>query len=180
MVSKEETIRKAISFAEKKHEGQTRKDKTPYINHPLRVAEIVKKFKKSHRIKELTAAAILHDTLEDTDTNILELKENFGELITLIVIELTTDKTKSDKLGKTNYLSKKLSSSKKVSRWSLVIKLADRLDNVSDLKNCDKKFAERYKKETYEILKNIEEKRELSKTHKKLISEIKKKLKEIK
>jgi (p)ppGpp synthase/HD superfamily hydrolase len=180
MDSKTNQIQKAIYFATEKHKGQTRKDGSPYITHPLRVAEIVKKFKKSHRINELLAAAILHDTLEDTNTNIAELRKNFGRLITLLVVELTSDKFKVNSLGKANYLSQKMSSSKKVTNWALVIKLADRLDNVSDLNNSNNKFAKRYKRETEEILQNIEKNRELSNTHKEIIKEIKKKLDEVK
>lgn len=106
-------IEKAIVFASKKHKGQIRKDGFPYIIHPLRVSEIVRKYKKSHKINELMAAAVFHDTLEDTDTTIDELMENFGELVTLLVIELTSDKSLSNSLGKTKYLSENLASSKK-------------------------------------------------------------------
>lgn len=171
-------IQRATSFATAKHKGQKRKDGSPYINHPLRVAKIVEKFKKSHEIDQLIAAAILHDTLEDTDTSISELRENFGELITLLVVDLTSDKSRLNVLGKANYLSQKMASSKKFSSWALVIKLADRLDNVSDLKNASEEFAKRYKIQTREILQHIEKNRELSETHKAIIREIRKKLDE--
>lgn len=174
-------IQRAIVFAQKKHEGQFRKDGTPYIIHPLRVSGIVKQFKRSHRINELIAAAILHDTLEDTNTGIAELRDNFGELISLLVIELTSDRYKINQMGKTAYLTNKLCSSKDISKWALVIKLADRLDNVSDLNNIpDKDFVMRYKHETEEIMKYLEKNRELSPTHKRLIEAIKEKLQEIK
>lgn len=172
-------IEKAIIFAQDKHKGQVRKDGTPYITHPLRVSGIVEKFKKSHKIDELMAAAILHDTLEDTNTGISELRENFGELVTLLVVELTSDKFKSNSEGKAKYLSEKMSSSKKVSDWALTIKLADRLDNVSDLPNANSDFAKRYKTETENILISLEKNRKLSNTQKEIIKEIKKKLKEI-
>ena len=167
-------IKHAEEFAGKKHKGQFRKNKSePYVNHPLRVGELVRKFKKSHKIEELVSAGILHDTLEDTNTTLEELRENFGELIASIVFELTSNPLEIEKLGKTKYLSDKLSSNEKVSNWALVIKLADRLDNVSDLVNCsDENFVKRYKDETKEILKNLEQKRTLSRTHRKLIKEI--------
>jgi len=181
MGSDKEIIGKAIVFAQEKHKGQIRKDGTPYIIHPLRVSEIVRKFKKSHRINELMAAAILHDTLEDTDTTLFELKENFGDLVAMLVYTLTTDKDKSERIGKLTYLSKKLCSSKLVSRWALVIKLADRLDNVSDLDSLeDREFAENIKTETTELLLNLEKKRKLTPTQKRLVQEIKKKLKSLK
>jgi (p)ppGpp synthase/HD superfamily hydrolase len=180
MESKKDLIGKAIVFAQEKHRGQVRKDGTPYIIHPLRVSEIVRKFKKSHSINEIMAAAILHDTLEDTNTSIPELMENFGELITMMVIELTSEKNKIEAMGKVNYLSEKLSSSKIVSRWALVIKLADRLDNVSDLDTIDdNEFVEKIKRETEEILNYLEKNRELTPTQKRLVNAIRAKLREL-
>ena len=169
-------VKRAREFAFKKHEGQKRKDGTPYINHPLRVADIVLKFKKSHKIDELIAAALLHDTLEDTDTGVYELSDNFGYLVALLVVELTTDRFCCSEVGKAKYLANKLSCEKSLGNWSLVIKLADRLDNVSDLENSNREFALKYKKETLEILDILEVKRKLTKTHKRLVEEIRGKL----
>lgn len=178
-MKKTEIVKKALKFAKEKHEGQFRADKkTPYITHPMRVAKILKKFKKSHRIDELVAAALLHDTLEDTETGINELRENFGETVALLVIELTNNPLEIQKLGKTKYFCKKLSSSDEISSWALAIKLADRLDNISDLKNLpkSKKWVKAYKKQTEDILVYLEKNRILTNTHKKLIAEIRKKL----
>lgn len=172
-------IQEAEKFAEEKHKGQLRRDGSPYVEHPKRVAEIVRKFKDSHKIDELIATALLHDTLEDTNTGIPELREKFGALITLLVVELSSDKYAQEKLGKTKYLSEKMKSDKKVDSWALVIKLADRLDNVSNLNQVDKKFRDRYKKETEEIIETIEKHRKLTNTQKKLVEEIKNKLREI-
>ncbi|MEI7718946.1 MAG: diphthine--ammonia ligase [archaeon] len=176
-------IERAKAFAERKHAGQFRADgKTPYIVHPLRVADIVKKFKKSHKIDELVAAAYLHDTLEDTKTGINELRNNFGETVALLVVELTSNPLEIENSGKAKYLSEKLSSDDNMSSWALTIKLADRLDNVSDLKNSlkGKEWALNYKMETIEILDFLEKNRYLSDTHKALIKEIRQKLKEVK
>lgn len=171
------TEQKALEFATKAHEGQFRNDKkTPYIEHPKRVANLVKLYKKSHRINELIAAALLHDTLEDTNTGIVELVENFGETIALIVIQLTNDEKKKETLGKTKYLSAKLSDPRQVSSWALIIKLADRLDNISDLHLQSKEFRSRYTKETIEIINAIGNNRQLTITHRKLISAIRSKL----
>ncbi|SRR6056297_997673 len=164
----------AKNFAEKKHEGQLRKfSKKPYIEHPIKVSEIIKENKKSHKINELLAAAFLHDTLENTNTNEEELKKNFGKLITFLVKELTSEKEIQNKIGKKEYLAKKM---KKLSSWALVIKLADRLDNVSDLNNCSEKFRKKYSEETKFILAELNKKRKLSKTHKKLIEKIEEKI----
>ena len=176
-------VERAKIFAEKKHLGQFRVDgKTPYIIHPFRVADIVKKFKKSHRIDELVAAAYLHDTLEDTHTGVNELRNNFGEIVALLVVELTSNPLEIKNLGKTKYLSEKLGSEDNMSSWALTIKLADRLDNVSDLANLPKgnDWAMNYKKQTLLILEFLEKNRSISNTHKTLISEIRKKLGEIK
>jgi (p)ppGpp synthase/HD superfamily hydrolase len=165
----------AKNFAQQKHAGQLRKfSKNPYIEHPIKVAQIIKENKKSHKINELLAAALLHDILENTKTTEIELKKNFGKLITSLVKELTSEKENLKKIGKKEYLAKKMIN---LSSWALVIKLADRLDNVSDLNNCSKEFKEKYTKETKFILKEIEKKRKLSDTHKKLIKQIKEKIK---
>lgn len=171
-----ELVKKAERFARRKHEGQYRQDGSPYIEHPLRVAENVRKFKKSHKIEQLTAAAILHDTLEDTETTVAELGDKFGHLVALLVLELTSDKLASRYSGKTRYLSHKMGSKKLMDSWALVIKLCDRLDNVSDLVNSSNKFAKNYKEETEEILDQVESERKLTNTHKKIISEIRNKI----
>ena len=167
----------AKNFAREKHKGQTRKFQgEPYFNHVEKVARIIEENKKSSHINELVAAALLHDTLENTDTNEKELRENFGELITSLVKELTTDKKESQNMGKKEYLAEKLSNSEKVSSWGLVIKLADRLDNVSDLHQSQKEFGKKYLEETKHILKTLEEKRKLTGTQKKLVEKIKEKI----
>jgi guanosine-3',5'-bis(diphosphate) 3'-pyrophosphohydrolase len=167
----------AEDFAKRKHLGQSRKlQNEPYFNHVERVSKILKEHKKSHAINELVAAALLHDTLENTDTNEKELRENFGELITSLVKELTTNKSESRSIGKKEYLAEKMSNPAKMSSWSLAIKLADRLDNVSDLQNATKDFRNRYIDETNHILKNLEEKRKLTETQKNLVQKIKEKI----
>lgn len=169
----------ALIFAKEKHKNQNRKvTNEPYVTHPISVAKILRENKKSHKIKELVAAAFLHDTLEDTNTTEHELEKLFGKLITSLVLELTTDEKEKEKIGKEKYLAEKMSDNSRMSNWALVIKLADRLDNVSDLKNADEKFRKRYTKETRHILETLEKNRKLSSTHKKLIKKIEEKLNE--
>lgn len=116
---------KAITFATKKHEGQFRKvSLQPYITHPLAVSYIVASFKKSKKLDELIAAAILHDTLEDINTTFDELTKEFSPLISSLVLELTSDKNEIKNLGKTQYLKKKLLG---ISSYGLTLKLCDRL-----------------------------------------------------
>jgi len=167
-------IEKAVQYAEEKHRTQNRRSGEPYITHPIKVARIIRENKESHKINELISAAMLHDTLEDTTASEKELKELFGELVLDLVKELTTDEQEKEKLGKKEYLAEKM---KNMSSWALVIKLADRLDNVSDLNSTTPEFKKRYTEETEYILKEIETKRKLSPTHKKLIKQIKEKIK---
>lgn len=175
----EENVEKrANKYAKKQHKGQVRKFAgEPYVRHPERVAEIVKKYKKSKKIGKLVSAAHLHDTLEDTKATEMKLRLRFGRLVTSIVKELTSDKEEMKKQGgKRKYLSNKTI---KMSSWALVIKLADRLDNVSDFKNASPDFVKSYRKQTDYMLDMLEKKRTLSKTHQKLIDDIRTKMKEV-
>ena len=170
----DEIDNKAHEFAKRKHEGQKRADGSPYMNHPERVADYVERFKKSHKIHHLKAAAYLHDTLEDTDATSEELKREFGKLIASLVQELTSDKAKSKEVGKANYLTDKMTN---MSDWGLVLKLADRRDNIDDLNTAkNPAFRKRYKEETEFILDNLEKRRKLSDAQKNLVDDIRKKL----
>ena len=170
-------IKEAKEFAHEKHSEQKRKTGEPYISHPERVARLVKKYKKSHKIDELVSAAWLHDTLEDTDTTEEDLKKLFGPLVSSLVKGLTSDKEEIEKSGKKNYLKEKMIN---MSNWALVIKLADRLDNLSDeYLFYNPLFRKRYVSETKFILDGLEKERKLSKTQEKLVKAIRKKLKEL-
>jgi (p)ppGpp synthase/HD superfamily hydrolase len=174
----DEDMQAALKYAARAHAGQTRSDKSPYIRHPERVANLVKQFKRSHNLDALISAAYTHDTLEDTNTTKEDLEKMFGALVASLVQELTSDKEEIERVGgKTEYLSQKM---KKMSSYALVIKLADRLDNVSDLKTAkNAAWREKYKKETLTILNFIEKERLLSKTHMKIITAIRHKLTEL-
>lgn len=167
----------ALSYAVKAHKGQTRSDGSPYVKHPERVAAFVKKFKKSHNLDALISAAYLHDTVEDTDTTHEDLEKMFGGLIASMVKELTSDNDKIAKVGKDNYLADKMA---KMSSWALVVKLADRLDNVQDIATAKTPaWRAKYKAETEKILSKLEKDRELTSAHKKIIKAIRKKLSEV-
>ncbi|MHC1590919.1 MAG: HD domain-containing protein [Candidatus Helarchaeales archaeon] len=156
---------KALDFARKKHAGQVRKiSEIEYVTHPIAVANILKD--KSCN-ETLLIAALLHDTLEDTNTTYKEIKDLFGEKVADLVLELTSDREEKKKLGKAAYLSRKLN---QMSSDALTIKLADRLHNVSDLNEADPKFRERYKKETMIILSELH--RDLNPLQKELRDEI--------
>ena len=169
----EKNLKLALDFATKMHDGQLRKDGTPYIMHPVRVARNVKNFKDSKRIEMLMMCAYLHDTVEDTDVSIFDIEKNFGEEVAQIVNEVTNDNKKKNEMGKEKYLSKKM---EYMSSWALVVKLCDRLDNVSDLTTAGEIFRLKYMNETLGIITYIIYRRELSNTHLTIIKEILKQL----
>lgn len=168
---------KALAFAKQAHQNQTRSGGQPYITHPISVAASVEKYKKSHNLDALISAALLHDTVEDTETTHDELERLFGGLVASLVKELTSDKAEVKRLGKTEYLAKKMAA---MTSYALVIKLADRLDNVQDIATAKTpEWRKKYREETEKILDYIERNRVLSATHQKLISLIKEKLSEV-
>ncbi|XP_055612942.1 guanosine-3',5'-bis(diphosphate) 3'-pyrophosphohydrolase MESH1, partial [Uranotaenia lowii] len=83
-----------INFAAVKHRNQRRKDsdKTPYINHPIGVAHILTA-EGSVTDFEVVQAAILHDTVEDTETSFDEIEQKFGEKVRKLVEQVTDDKS---------------------------------------------------------------------------------------
>jgi len=174
----DEDLRQVLDYATKAHAGQTRSGGEPYIGHPVRVAQTIEKYKKSHNIDALIAAAYLHDTIEDTDTTHEALHDLFGGLVASLVLELTSDLEEIKRVGKKDYLAKKMAHD--MSSYGLVIKLADRLDNVQDIATAKSpEWRQRYKAETEHILDYIEKNRVLSGTHKQLVGMIRDKLKEI-
>jgi (p)ppGpp synthase/HD superfamily hydrolase len=158
-------------FAKEAHEGQFRRDgKTPYFCHPSHVADLVRKYKKSSHIEELVSAAYLHDTLEDTKITYYDLVGSFGYCVASLVLEVTSNPDMKSAVGnKDHYLSYKL---QHMTNWALVIKLCDRLDNVSDMKDCNLKWCKKYIKETIFILDYLFSHRELTETHKAIIKDI--------
>ena len=126
--------------------------------------------------------SITPSTLEDDyktyiDKNEENLEKMFGGLVASLVKELTSDKDKIKEVGKTDYLAQKMAN---MSSWALVIKLADRLDNVQDIATAKTpEWRRKYRAETESVLTRLEKSRELSGTHKKIIKSIRDKLKEI-
>jgi len=164
----------AFFVAKEKHKGQMRKDGTPYIRHPARVAAIIKQYYTGDNVEDIIRAAYLHDTIEDTDTTEEDIKKLFGSLVADMVKEVSSDKKEIEKIGKTEYLTQKMI---KMSDWALIIKLADRLDNVGDIKTAKTpEWRRNYKNQTIALLTQLEKNRTLNATHKKLIALIKEKL----
>src|SRR5699024_12152702 len=86
-------LKKAKLFAEKAHDGQLRKNgNVPYITHPIRVAE---KLKLVGASEELICAGYLHDTVEDTSVEIVDIQKTFGTRVADLVAAHTEDKSRS-------------------------------------------------------------------------------------
>lgn len=119
-----------MNFAAIKHRDQRRKDKqhSPYINHPIGVANILA---SEANITDLNVlmAALLHDTVEDTETSFEEIEINFGPEIRSIVEEVTDDKN----LPKEERKRLQIEHAKSASSKAKLVKLADKLYNLRDL-----------------------------------------------
>ena len=125
-------ILKAAHFAAQKHKDQRRKDKevSPYINHPISVAKIISEIGNIED-PEVLAAALLHDTIEDTETTVDELIDNFGERVCSLVQEVTDDKN----LPKMERKQRQIEHAKEISEGAALIKLGDKISNVTDITN---------------------------------------------
>ncbi len=120
----------AIAFAADKHRRQRRKDAeaSPYINHPIALARVLS-VEAGLTDPVLLAAAVLHDTLEDTETSFEELRERFGKTVASVVLEVSDDKT----LDKAERKRLQIEHAAGISRRAKLVKLADKICNVRDV-----------------------------------------------
>lgn len=120
----------ALAFAADKHRRQRRKDAeaSPYINHPIALARVLS-VEAGLADPKLLAAAVLHDTLEDTETTYAELRERFGKAVAAVVLEVTDDKT----LPKEERKRLQIEHAAQISRRAKLVKLADKICNVRDV-----------------------------------------------
>jgi guanosine-3',5'-bis(diphosphate) 3'-pyrophosphohydrolase len=123
----------AARFAAERHREQKRKGKAgePYVNHLLEVADLIA---CSIDVVDtnLIAAALLHDTVEDTATTIQELRENFGEDVASLVAEVTDDKS----LPKETRKALQVRNAPHKSERAATIKLADKISNLRAVLAC--------------------------------------------
>lgn len=126
-------ILKAAAFAAEKHRSQRRKDveASPYINHPLALAHILSA-EGGVTDCNVLAAALLHDTIEDTDTSSAELTEQFGPIVAGIVAEVTDDKS----LPKEERKRLQVARAATKSQGAKLVKLADKISNLRDIIDC--------------------------------------------
>lgn len=120
----------ALAFAADKHRDQRRKDAvaSPYINHPIALANVLAN-EVGVDDERVLIAAILHDTIEDTETTEQELVRHFGKEIADIVVEVSDDKTLSSAARKQHQIDH----APHISRRAKLVKLADKICNLRDV-----------------------------------------------
>ena len=144
---------RALAFAAHKHRDQRRKDAeaSPYINHPIALADVLV---NEGGVDDPMAlcAAVLHDTIEDTETTCEELQERFGKEIADVVMEVTDDKN----LGKAERKALQVAHAHKLSKRAKLVKLADKISNLRDIaSNPPATWPLERKQEYYEWAKRV-------------------------
>ena len=121
---------KAVAFAADKHRTQRRKDAdaSPYINHPIALANVLANEGGITDVVVLSAA-VLHDTIEDTNTTAEELTAIFGPKITATVLDVTDDKALDKHVRK----QRQIEHAPHISREAKLVKLADKICNLRDI-----------------------------------------------
>lgn len=120
----------AIHFAAKKHRQQRRKDpeNSPYINHPIELLKILA-IDADVEDPVVLVSALLHDTVEDTDTTLDEIRQTFGAEVAEVVEQLTDDKS----LPKATRKNLQVEHAAEMSDRAKLVKLADKIANVRDV-----------------------------------------------
>lgn len=121
---------KALTYAAHKHKDQRRKDAAapPYINHPITLAKILCN-EGEHCDIDTLCGALLHDTLEDTDTTAEELETEFGTAICAIVVAVSDDK----RLSKAECKRLQIEHAAQATDQAKRVKLADKIANLRDM-----------------------------------------------
>ena len=120
----------ALAFAAAKHRDQRRKDvcASPYINHPIQLVDVLCNEAGVEDINVLRGA-ILHDTIEDTETTADELTQHFGQQICEIVLEVSDDAN----LCKADRKQEQINHAATLSDEAKLVKLADKICNLRDV-----------------------------------------------
>jgi GTP pyrophosphokinase len=120
-------IIEAMEFAIEAHKEQKREDGKDFIEHPIAVYNILREITND---EEVLCAALLHDVLEDTPSSYWDIKKYFGKNVAELVMEVTKESDGTFPRLKT--------------QKGLMIKLADRLHNISDMKGWKEKRIKKY------------------------------------
>jgi GTP diphosphokinase / guanosine-3',5'-bis(diphosphate) 3'-diphosphatase len=145
-----ELVRKAYEYSQKVHSGQTRASGEPYLVHPLEVALVLAEMKMD---PVAIAAGLLHDSVEDTSTTIVDIRKEFGEQVAHIVEGVT-------KISQIDFATREEQQAENLRKMMLamvddirvvLIKLADRLHNMRTLEHLPPERQQKIAKETLEI-----------------------------
>lgn len=121
---------RALAFAAERHSRQRREDAaaSPYINHPIALADVLA---NEGRVVDVVvlSAAMLHDTIEDTETTADELAHHFGARIAAIVVEVSDD----PRLDKATRKLRQIEHAPHLSPEAKLVKLADKICNLRDI-----------------------------------------------
>jgi GTP pyrophosphokinase len=150
-----ELLSRAIEYAARKHDGQTRQSGEPYITHPLQVARILIDWEMDiHSV----VAGVLHDTVEDTDATLDEIKKQFGRDVAFLVDGVT--KVSQARAGMRNLESYLPSTTDNLTKLLIavgqdvrviIIKLADRLHNMQTLQHKSPAKQKKIARETIDV-----------------------------
>lgn len=158
-------LRDAFLFAYKMHKDQERKfSGRPYIEHPEFVTAFLSQYTDD---EDILTAAMLHDTVEDTEATLEDILELFGDRTASLVGELTCDTTLKKQYGKRIYMAIHFN---ELSSDAFLIKLADRLHNLIGLDHEEIPigFVKWYVKETNFVLDKLD--REVTKEQQEIIN----------
>lgn len=123
-------LTEAYYFAAKKHTKQKRKgnDAAPYINHPIEVVKLLTNIGSVEDF-DILIAAVLHDTVEDTETTVEEVSEKYGANVGVMVSDLTDDQT----LSKKEQREAQVEHAPHISDGAKQVKLCDKISNIRDV-----------------------------------------------
>ncbi|MEO1366516.1 MAG: HD domain-containing protein [Acidobacteriota bacterium] len=141
-----QVVVRALAFAAGKHRDQRRKDErgSPYINHPIELLDVLVT-EGGVSDPDVLAAALLHDTVEDTQTTPEELEAEFGGQIASIVLEVTDDRS----LPKVERKRLQVEHAPHASPQAKLVKLADKICNVRDILAAPPRGWDAGRKQTY-------------------------------
>lgn len=162
-------IERAYTVAARAHDGQRRRSGDPYITHPITVATIVAEIGMS---AETVCAALLHDTLEDTDYSLACLRRDFGEVVARLVESVTRlDEIKSGADAQAEDLCDRVLAIADDPRV-LVLKLADRLHNLRTIRFVPPAQQARKARETLEVFAPLAQRLGIATTIKRELEEL--------
>ena len=137
----------AVLYTIRKHASQTRRDGSPYIAHPLRVAESLRSIGGIDDM-DVILAGLMHDLIEDTDCEWANIASRFGERVADLVAVLSGDM----RLPKPERRQEVVDRIRTASDQAKAVRLADRLDNLTDMKGFSESRRQEYIRDSHKIL----------------------------